>query len=147
MVAALCGGRLCDRFGRRWTMILPRVVLMLAVYPAFQMLLSVKTPTVLVAVTVLLTLIGGLSGTAALTALTEALPNESRSSGMAVAYASAVTVFGGTAQFIIAWLIDVTGDRAAPAYYIIGTSAISVWAMFNLSTPMTATSGREAAMV
>jgi MFS family permease len=147
MVAALCSGRLCDRFGRRWTMILPRVVLMLVVYPAFELLLGVKTPTVLVAVTMGLTLIGGLSGTAALTALTEALPNESRSSGMAVAYASAVTVFGGTAQFIIAWLIDVTGDRAAPAYYIMGTTATSVWAMFNLSASVTAASGREAAVV
>jgi hypothetical protein len=35
-------------------------------------------------------------------------------------------------QFIIAWLIDVTGDRASPAYYVIATSAISVWAMTRL---------------
>jgi hypothetical protein len=51
---------------------------------------------------------------------------------MAIAYAVAVAVFGGTTQFIIAWLIEVTGDRASPAYYVIATSAISVWAMVQL---------------
>jgi MFS family permease len=132
MTAALVGGRLCDRFGRTRTMIVPRVLTMLVVFPAFLLLLNVRTPVVLVLVTVFLTLIGGLSGTAALTALTESLPNESRGSGMAIAYAIAVTVFGGTTQFMIAWLIQVTGDRASPAYYVIATSAISVWAMAQL---------------
>jgi MFS family permease len=134
---AVWGGRLCDRFGRRPMMILPRIALVVAVYPAFLLLLSFTTTSVLMLVTASLTLLGILSAAAALTALTEAFPNEVRSSGLAIAYAVAVSVFGGTTQFIIAWLIGTTGDRTSPAYYVILTSVISVWAMFKLPGPAT----------
>jgi hypothetical protein len=43
-----------------------------------------------------------------------------------------VAVFGGTTQFVIAWLIGTTGDPLSPAYYVIATSLISLWAMFQL---------------
>jgi MFS family permease len=131
-VGALLGGRLSDRFGRKPVMILPRVVLVAAVYPAFLLLLNVSTAGVLVFVTALLTILGSLSAAASITALTESFPNEIRSSGLAVSYAFAVSVFGGTTQFIVAWLIGVTGDRLSPAYYVILSSAISLWAMFKL---------------
>jgi len=133
MIAALVSGRLCDRYGRKFVMIIPRIALLAAVYPAFLLLLHRTTPMMLVLVTVFLQLIGGLSGTAALTALAEAFPNRTRSSALAVTYAIAVAVFGGTAQFIVTWLLSVTGDRAAPAYYVMVTSGISLWAMFRLT--------------
>ena len=43
-----------------------------------------------------------------------------------------VSVFGGTTQFVIAWLIGTTGDRLSPAYYVILTSVVGLWAMFKL---------------
>jgi MFS family permease len=129
---ALLGGRLSDRFGRKPVMIVPRIMLVAAVYPAFLLLVTVTTSGVLVFVTALLTLLGVLSGAAALTALTEAFPNEVRSSGLAISYAIAVSVFGGTTQFVIAWLIGATGDPLSPAYYVILTGTISLWAMFKL---------------
>jgi MFS family permease len=129
---ALLGGRLSDHFGRKPVMILPRIALVVAVYPAFLLLVTVTTPGVLVFVTVLLTLLGSLSGGATLTALTEAFPNQARSSGLAISYAIAVSVFGGTTQFMIAWLIGTTGDRLSPAYYVIVTSILGLWAMFKL---------------
>lgn len=131
-VGAIWGGRLCDRFGRKPVMILPRIALIVAVYPAFLLLVRFHTTRVLVFVTALLTLLGVLSGAAALTALTEAFPNEVRSSGLAISYSVSVAVFGGTTQLIIAWLIGATGDRVSAAYYVILTSVISLWAMFNL---------------
>jgi MFS family permease len=129
---ALWGGRLTDRFGSKWIMIAPRIVLMTAVYPAFLLLNSVTTTGILVFVTALVTLLGALSAAAATTALAAAFPNEVRSSGIAISYAISVSVFGGTTQFIIAWLVGKTGDRLSPAYYLIATSAISLWAMFQL---------------
>jgi MFS family permease len=132
IAGALWGGRLTDRFGSRWVMIAPRLLLMVAVYPAFALLDSVTNTGVLVFVTALVTLLGALSAAAATTALASAFPNEVRSSGIAISYAIAVSVFGGTTQFIIAWLVGVTGDRLSPAYYLIATSAISLWAMFHL---------------
>jgi MFS family permease len=132
---ALLGGRLSDRFGRKPVMILPRIALAIVVLPAFLLLLAVTTTGVLVFVTASLTLLSVLSSAAAMTALTEVFPNEVRSSGLAISYALSVTLFGGTTQFIIAWLIGMTGSRVSPAYYVIFTSAISLWAMFKLPQP------------
>jgi MFS family permease len=130
---ALMGGRLTDRFGRRWVMMLPRIILAVAVYPALLLLLTVTTSAVLTLVTAVLTLLSVLSASAATAAVTEAFPSEVRSSGLAVSYAMAVAVFGGTTQFVIAWLIGTTGDRLSPAYYVIATSVIGLWAMFKLT--------------
>lgn len=136
IVGAVWGGRLSDRFGRKPVMILPRIAMLIAVYPAFLLLTSVTSAGALVFVTALLTLLGTLSAAAALTAITEVFPNGVRSSGLAIAYAVSVSVFGGTTQFIIAWLIGTTGDRMSPAYYVIVTSVISLWAMFKLPGPV-----------
>ncbi len=42
-----------------------------------------------------------------------------RATGLAMTYALAVTLFGGTAQFIATWLIEATGSPLAPAWYLI----------------------------
>jgi Na+-driven multidrug efflux pump len=49
--------------------------------------------------------------------LAEAFPQSVRSSGLAILYALGVSIFGGTTQFVVAWLIDATGDPMVPAYY------------------------------
>jgi MFS family permease len=130
--AALLGGHLSDRFGRKWIMIVPRILLVAAIYPAFVLLMTVTTTGVLVFVTALLTLLGIVGTAAATVAVTEIFPNEVRSSGLAISYAVSVAIFGGTTQFVIAWLIGTTGDRLSPAYYVIATSLVSLWAMFKL---------------
>jgi MFS transporter, MHS family, proline/betaine transporter len=38
-------------------------------------------------------------------------------------------VFGGTTQFVVAWLIHATGDSLAPAWYLIASSAIGIIAI------------------
>jgi MFS family permease len=135
VAGALVGGRLSDRFGRKPVMILPRIALLVTVLPAFLLLLKFTTAAVLVCVTALITLLGALSSAAVLTALTEVFPNEVRSSGLAISYALSVSIFGGSTQLIIAWLIGLTGNRVSPAYYVILTSSIGLWAMFRLPVP------------
>ncbi len=131
-LGAVWGGRLCDRFGRKATMMLPRIALTFAVYPAFFLLVHHPGTLMLVAVTGSLTFTAVLGGAAALTAITESFPNATRSSGLAISYATSVAVFGGTTQFVIAWLISVSGDPLSPAYYVILTSLVSLWAMAKL---------------
>ncbi len=74
MAGALFGGRLSDRFGRKAIMILPRIALAIVVLPAFLLLLADTTTGVLVFVTAALTLLSVLSSAAAMTALTECVP-------------------------------------------------------------------------
>ena len=126
------GGRLSDRFGRRPVMIVPRVMLMLVIYPALVFVVREKTLWALLSVTGLFHLLTVASAAAVLAAMTEVFPNAVRSAGTAIAYALSVSVFGGTTQFAIAWLIGTTGDPLSPAYYVIATSLVSLWAMFKL---------------
>ncbi len=52
-----------------------------------------------------------------------------RATGLSIAYAVGVALFGGTTQFVVTWLIDVTGNPAAPAWYVARTSVIAALAM------------------
>lgn len=70
-----------------------------------------------------------LSAAASLVAIPELLPRGIRATGMSIAYAVGVSLFGGTTQFIITWLIGVTGNPAAPAWYVAATSVITALAM------------------
>ncbi len=125
----LLGGALSDRFGRKPMMIWPRVALLLAIYPAFLLMVRVPSAATLLAMSGLLAALGGLSSTPSLVWLTESLPKGMRSTGVAVTYATAVAVFGGTTQPIITWLIHRTGHPMAPAWYLMGVTAVGIAVM------------------
>ena len=56
--------------------------------------------------------------------LAEALPERIRSSGFAIVYSVAIAAFGGTTQLVITWLLHVTGSALAPAWYLVGATAV-----------------------
>ena len=58
--------------------------------------------------------------------MAEAFPQAVRSSGLAILYATGVMIFGGTTQFVVAWLINVTGNPLVPAWYQIAATAVSI---------------------
>ena len=47
----------------------------------------------------------------------------------ATIYAVAIASFGGTAQLVVAWLIHVTGNPLAPAWYLLFASVVGLVAM------------------
>src|SRR5271155_5972268 len=53
-------------------------------------------------------------------------PVATRVSGMSLAYNIAVPIFGGFAPFFAQSLIDLTGSKLAPSYYIIVTAFLSL---------------------
>ena len=57
-------------------------------------------------------------GPAILAGLTETLPPSLRAGSVGIIYALAISVFGGSAQFVVTWLIAVTGSPIAPAWYM-----------------------------
>jgi MFS transporter, MHS family, proline/betaine transporter len=65
-------------------------------------------------------------------ALPALFPTEHRYSAMGIAYNFAVAIFGGTAPFIIASLIEVTGNDMMPAYYLMAVAAIAALAIYFL---------------
>jgi len=129
---SLLGGWLCDRIGRKPVMLIPRILLVLVTYPAFLILIEQKTATALFTVTAILAALTALTTAASLVALPELFPKSLRATGLAIGYAVGVSVFGGTTQFIVTWLIGVTGNAAAPAWYVTIASVVTVLAMFAL---------------
>jgi hypothetical protein len=70
-----------------------------------------------------------IASAAAFITLTKAFPLRIRSGAVAVVYAIASSVFGGTTQFVVAWLTGVTGDPLSPAWYMLGATLVGLAAM------------------
>ena len=112
------GGWLSDRFGRKPVMIVPWLFLAVAVFPSFWLLERLRTGAALYGACAVLGSISTLSSATIIVAITESLPQRQRSTGIALTYALAISVFGGSTQFVVAWLIQVTGNPLAPAWYM-----------------------------
>ncbi len=123
------GGLLSDRFGRKPMMVLPWLFLLLAAYPAFVAILHFRTAAALYLATASLVIPLALSSTSAIVSITESLPARVRSGSLALIYALAISVFGGSTQFTVTWLIKVTGDPLAPAWYMVGSVLLGLVAM------------------
>ena len=60
----------------------------------------------------------------------EAFPSRFRASGISIIYSFGVTVFGAFSPLIVTWLIHATGNPMAPAWYLLATLCISLFALF-----------------
>lgn len=132
IVGSVFAGWVCERFGRKRTMIVSRLAVVVATIPLYMFLIETRSVTALVIVIVANGLLGAPSGVAAVTMMAELFPREIRGTSIAIAYGLTVTIFGATTQVVITWLIEVTGSLYAPGYYVMGAGLISVLAMTQL---------------
>jgi MFS transporter, MHS family, citrate/tricarballylate:H+ symporter len=132
MLMVIVGGYLSDRFGRKPTMLWPTILGLAVTWPAFWVIGRFPTPGVLFGMTALLAAIGSISAASMLVAITESLPKRIRAGSLALIYALAISVFGGSTQFVIKWLIEVTHNPLAPAFYMTAATAIGLTAILFL---------------
>jgi MFS family permease len=123
------GGWLSDRFGRKPVMLVPAIPLLLAIVPCFWVITHAREPVVFYGAIGVLSFLFAIANTPPVILITETLPRHVRSGVLAIVYAVAVSVFGGSTQVTIQWLIDTTGNPLAPAFYWVGALAIGVVAM------------------
>jgi MFS family permease len=124
------GGWLSDRYGRRWVMVLPNVLFLVLVVPVFTWMVAAHSALALLAGTAVLSLVGALGIGAFYPAFSESLPKRIRGSTFAIVYAATVSLFGGTTQLVVTWLIKATGSPLAPAWYLFAATAAGTLAMF-----------------
>jgi MFS transporter, MHS family, proline/betaine transporter len=130
MVIPPLAGRLLDRLPRRKPVALVASgCTTLLVFPVFLMATRATSALPIIAGAMLVSVTMAFSAVAIALLIMEALPARVRASGMAVAQAFNVALFGGTAQFIVTGLIKWTGDPLSAAWYVAPACATSFCAI------------------
>jgi MFS transporter, MHS family, proline/betaine transporter len=122
-----------DRFGRAGPMILFCVLLAATSIPAFRVVSASPTLGTLIAMTLLIGVLRAGYSAPMPALLAELFPPAMRAVGMSVAYSGGVVIFGSLAPLISTWLIDVTGDRTAPGWYVCACACISLAAVLAIA--------------
>ena len=121
-------GRISDRFGRKKMLIGACVGFIVFTVPAFVLLGSMNFWVILLVELVMCLILTINDGTLA-SYLTETFPTDVRYSGFALSFNLANAIFGGSASFISFWLISITGNDIAPAWYMVVIAVIALVAM------------------
>jgi MHS family citrate/tricarballylate:H+ symporter-like MFS transporter len=126
------GGELSDRFGRKPLLIAMTVLTIVTAYPALSFLAQAPSFGHMLEVLLWFSGLYGLYNGAMIPALTEIMPVEVRVAGFSLAYSLATAVFGGFTPAISTWLIHLTSDKAAPAYWMTFAAACALGATLML---------------
>jgi nitrate/nitrite transporter NarK len=129
MLVTPIGGHLSDVYGRNRIVWWTRIVLMVAIYPAFIALNRWPGATSLLSIIAALSIVHAINIGATGAMLGELFPRAVRATGGALVYSVGVAIFGGFAQFFVTWLIAATGNANAPAWYAIGCGAMTLLAI------------------
>lgn len=116
-------GLLSDRFGRKPTMVVFAGGFVVLAWPLLNMLGDSFISVFLVQLTGMLLVLGYSANCAVIMA--EQFPPEVRATGIALPYALAVALFGGTAPYITTWLNDI-GHSDLLWLYVSGSALISL---------------------
>ncbi len=125
LVGALGGGWWSDLAGPAWPALAPRVGLVVRAPAGLGLLVAHPGLGTPLGVCAMLGALTGMTSSAALYLLSERQAATRRAAGIALAYAAATAVFGGTTQAVVTWLIAATGSPVAPAWYASATGVAS----------------------
>jgi len=121
-----------DRIGQVRIMVGAALLFALTSYPAFALLNAHASLAVLILMACWLGLMKSLFSGALPSLMAKIFPVSTRVSGMSLSYNISVPIFGGFAPFFAQSLIDVTGSKLAPSFYMIATALVSLAAVLVL---------------
>lgn len=123
-------GKLSDRYGA-YRLFYPIVIAwMLCAYPLFWYVVSAPSPERLLVAQIIATVFMAAMSGPHPGMLATIFPVHTRSTGVALSYNIAVTLFGGLAPVTVTWLTHITGSRLMPAFYLIAAALVSLALVF-----------------
>jgi MHS family citrate/tricarballylate:H+ symporter-like MFS transporter len=122
------GGAVSDRIGRRPILLFVSALAIVTAYPALSWLAHEPSFLRMLLVLLYFSFFFGAYNGAMVAALTEVMPVDVRVAGFSLAFSLATAVFGGFTPAVSTYLIEVTGDKAAPAFWLIFAAACGLLA-------------------
>ncbi len=111
-------GALSDRIGRKPLLLTFSLLTLVTAYPALSWLVANPSFVDMLMVLLWLSFLYGSYNGAMVVALTEVVPASVRTAGFSLAYSLATAFFGGFTPLVATWLIEATGNRAAPGLWV-----------------------------
>ena len=121
-----------DKVGQLRIMITAALLFIVTSYPAFMLVATHASFAILMAVVCWFGFLKSLFSGALPSLMAKIFPVGTRVTGMSLAYNIGVPVFGGFAPLAAQSLIDITGSKLSPSYYMFVTAAISLAALIAL---------------
>jgi MFS transporter, MHS family, citrate/tricarballylate:H+ symporter len=120
------GGALSDRIGRKPVLLTIACLALVTAYPALNWLVAAPTFGKMLAVEMMFSFYFGVYSGTMLGALVEVVPAHVRTTCFSLAFALAAGLFGTFTPFASTWLIDHTGDKASPGYWLMCAAALGI---------------------
>lgn len=131
MAFTVLSGRLSDRFGRRPVLFGSLALAIVLAYPAYMVMMSGSAAFAVAGQTLMGVIRGSVTGITAIVMI-ELFPTRLRYSGFALAYGLTAAIFGGTVPLVATYLVGITANPFAPAFYLMLVAAISLATAFSV---------------
>ena len=99
---------------------------MIILIPVMRGLVAYPGALTLVAGVLLLNVVNAMSSAVCVVMGPLMFPRRERAMGLALSYATGVALFGGTATYVVTWLVGATGDPLASVYYVFAANIVSI---------------------
>jgi MFS transporter, MHS family, citrate/tricarballylate:H+ symporter len=138
------GGALSDRIGRKPVLLTIATLSLLTAYPALHWLVADPSFGKMLAVEMMFSFYFGIYSGTMLGALVEIVPAHVRTTCFSLAFALAAALFGTFTPLASTWLIDKTGDKASPGFWLMLAAVLGIIAASTVYRGGKAMATREA---
>ncbi|MCH7302932.1 MFS transporter [Acinetobacter sp. NIPH 1869] len=120
------GGHLSDKFGRKPLLITTTILIFISAYPLLTWLTHTISLSHMLMVLLWFSLLYSFYNGALVVSLAEMMPSSVRIAGFSVAYSFATSIFGGLTPMIATYLVQTSGNKSMPAFWLMFAAITSL---------------------